>query len=156
MLRAQDAIRNTLNTNKRSLMMTAAAIALGAVIMYLFYVKILKPRINSTYTANKEFVNQGDDNNTVDLLYFYTTWCPYCKKARPEWDKFRSQWEEKGIDGYKLHFKEVDCDINESLADKYKVDGYPTIKMVKNGEVMDYDAKPEQDTLNRFLKSYFS
>ena len=40
MLRAQDAVRNTLNTNKRSLMVTAAAIALGAIIMYLFYVKI--------------------------------------------------------------------------------------------------------------------
>jgi thiol-disulfide isomerase/thioredoxin len=156
MLRAQSAIQNTFNTNKRALMVTAAAIALGAIIMYLFYVKILKPRISSTYTANKEFVNKGDDDNTVDLLYFYTTWCPYCKKARPEWDKFRSQWEEKGIDGYKLQFTEVDCDINESLADKYKVDGYPTIKMVKNGKVMNYDAKPEQDTLNRFLKSYFS
>ena len=156
MLGAKSAIQRTLNTNKRSLMMTAAAVILGAIIIYLFYVKILKPRINSTYTANKEFVNKGDDDNTVDLMYFYTTWCPYCKKARPEWDKFRSQWEEKGIDGYKLKFTEVDCDINEALADKYTVDGYPTIKMVKNGKVINYDAKPEQDTLNQFLQSYFS
>ena len=157
MLGVKNAVGRTLKTNKGSLMKTACAVVLGAVIMYIFYVKVLKPRINSDYTANKEFVNKRDvKSDTVDLMYFYTTWCPYCKKARPEWDKFKSQWEEKGIDGYKLKFTEIDCDTNEALADKYNVDGYPTIKMVKNSKVIDYDAKPTQDTLNQFLKSYFS
>ena len=150
------AVGNTLRAKKRSLIVTTALVALGAVIMYGFYIKVLKPRLNSDYTANKEFIAKGEDDYTVDIIYFYTTWCPYCKKAKSEWDRFRSQWEEKGISGYKLKFTEVDCDINESLADKYKVDGYPTIKMIKQGKVIDYDAKPDQDTLNQFLKSYFS
>ena len=52
-----------------------------------------------------------------------------------------------------IKFSEVDCDINEAAADKYNVDGYPTIKMVKNKKVIDYDAKPELPSLNKFLKS---
>ena len=126
-------------------------------IVYLFYVKILKPYTQGGYKANKEIISAGaDDDTIVEIIYFYTTWCPYCKKAKPEWDKFRSQWEETGYSGHQLKFSEIDCDINETAADKYNVDGYPTIKMIKNKKVIDYDAKPNQDTLNQFLKTSFN
>ena len=153
MLGAKSAIQRTLNTNKRSLTITAAAVILGAIIIYLFYVKILKPRINSTYTANKEFVNKGDDDNTVDLMYFYTTWCPYCKKARPEWDKFKDSISSSGVNGVKIKFIEVNCEKEPGTAEKYDVAAYPTIKLVYDGKVIEYDAKTEVDTLKEFVKS---
>jgi len=90
-----------------------------------------------------------------ELFYFFTSWCPYCKKARVEWDKFKLEWNAKSIDGYTLKFQEIDCDINESLATKYNVTNYPTIKLIKDDIVIDYDAKPSVDSLTRFLTTSF-
>ena len=90
-----------------------------------------------------------------EFFYFYTAWCPYCKKAFVEWNKFKSEWNYKTLDGYTLKFQEVDCDINEALATKYNVDTYPTIKLVKDGVVIDYDAKPTLDSLTLFLSTNF-
>jgi thiol-disulfide isomerase/thioredoxin len=50
------------------------------------------------------------DTNTIltaDIYYFYTSWCPYCVKARPEWDKFKTFWEHKKKNGYNLIFSEL-------------------------------------------------
>jgi hypothetical protein len=37
--------------------------------------------------------------------------------------------------------------------DQYKIEGYPTIKLLKDGQVIEYDAKPSKDTLEQFLKT---
>ena len=42
---------------------------------------------------------------------------------------------------------------NRIIADKYDVSGYPTIKLLKDGQVIEYDAKPSKETLNQFLNT---
>lgn len=111
----------------------------------LIYVKYFKskPKVIST------------EEPVCEIMFFYTTWCPYCKKARPEWDKFKTPLNQIKRDGYLLIFTEIDCDKNEALANKYAVTGYPTIKLLKDDKITDYDAKPSVETLNAFLDSCF-
>lgn len=94
-------------------------------------------------------------DKTIDLYYFYTAWCPYCKKAFQEWNKFKAEWNQKTYEGYTIQFHEVDCDIQEALADKYQVTQYPTVKMVKDDAVIHFDAKPTVHSLTAFLTSSF-
>jgi thiol-disulfide isomerase/thioredoxin len=94
-------------------------------------------------------------DKTIDLYYFYTAWCPYCKKAFQEWNKFKAEWNQKVYEGYTIQFHEVDCDIQEALADKYQVTQYPTIKMVKDDAVIHFDAKPTIHSLTAFLTTSF-
>lgn len=94
-------------------------------------------------------------DKTIDLYYFYTAWCPYCKKSFQEWNKFKAEWNQKTYEGYTIYFHEVDCDIQESLADKYQVTQYPTVKMVKDDAVIHFDAKPTIHSLTAFLTSSF-
>ena len=94
-------------------------------------------------------------SNVCEMFYFYTTWCPYCKKSRVEWDKFKAEWGHKTYNGYVLQFQEIDCDTNESTAAKYNVTKYPTIKLIKDDMVIDFDAKPTVDSLTRFLSASF-
>ena len=42
------------------------------------------------------------------------------------------------------------------MADQYKVEGYPTIKLVKGNQVIEYDAKPSIEHLTEFLNSTLS
>jgi len=115
-------------------------------------------QLYTKYNTRKLIVVQGTGTKngsvkTCELFYFYTTWCPYCKKARPEWDAFRSEWEGKLKKGYYITFTEVDCDVDESTAKKYDVKSYPTIKLKCEGQVVEYDARPTKEDLNTFLNT---
>jgi thioredoxin-like negative regulator of GroEL len=50
-----------------------------------------------------------------------------------------------------VNFLEVDCDKDTTLAEKFKIKGYPTIKLVNGNQIIEYDAKPDKDTLIQFL-----
>ena len=75
----------------------------------------------------------------------------------PHWNEVKKQYDSKTINGYTLVFTEVDCSEEtpkiKKITDEYDVEGYPTIKLVKNGEVIDYDAKPTKETLEKFINS---
>jgi thiol-disulfide isomerase/thioredoxin len=117
------------------------------------YKQYVTPRINKNYVINKEFTAGSDPTNVVEIYYFYTTWCPHCKKATPEWQGFKDQIGENEFNGYRINFLEVDCDKDTTTADKFKVKGYPTIKLVNENQIIEYDAKPNKENLMEFLKS---
>jgi thiol-disulfide isomerase/thioredoxin len=96
-----------------------------------------------------------EEEKMCEVFFFYTKWCPYCKKARPEWDKFKAPLENTSREDYKFIFHEVDCDKDEALASKYNVVGYPTIKLLKDGKITEYDAKTSESTLHEFVNSCF-
>jgi len=103
--------------------------------------------------ANKEFLPKNNKNNdTATLYYFYTTWCPHCKTTTPHWESLKS--ETNGIvNNVNIIFREVDCDSDSTTADKFKIKEYPTFKLIHNNTIYNYDAKPEKDTLVKFLNS---
>lgn len=95
------------------------------------------------------------ESKVGDLYFFYTMWCPHCKRARSEWDKVKTEWSMKKPEGFTLYFHEIDCDVDENLCTKYNVTKYPTIKLIKGDEIIDFDAKPTLYSLNLFLQSSF-
>jgi thiol-disulfide isomerase/thioredoxin len=141
-----------------NIMYISAAIffILISVFVYYYYVK---PSLNPTYTANSERKHGGEEgsHNEAELMFFYTDWCPHCKTAKPDWAEVKAEYENKTINGYRIIFTEVNCttesDEVEKLMNKYKIEGYPTIKLLKDGQIIEYDAKPSKDTIIQFLNS---
>ena len=68
----------------------------------------------------------------------------------------KTEYNQQIFNGYKLNFIEVDGEENQELADKYKVEGFPTIKLVKGNQIIEYDAKPSVEHLKEFLNSTLS
>lgn len=145
-------------SNKKFLAILLVAVLFIAAAIYT-YRNYVRPRMDAAYVPNKEFIQQEDaDANSgygADLYYFYTEWCPHCKKARPTIVKLKEYIESKGgaINGVKVHVIEVDCEKDTATADKFKVEGYPTIKLAYQNKVIEYDAKPQMDTLIQFLET---
>ena len=68
--------------------------------------------------------------------------------------KFKSNYANgQKINGYTINFIEVDCDANEALATKFKIEGYPTIKLMKGNQIIEFDAKPDETSLQQFLSN---
>lgn len=119
------------------------------------YNNFVKPRISNTYQDNNEFIaNNNNESNKNATLYFFTAdWCPISKKAKPEWDKLKQEYERKMVNGHTIEFIEVDCDKEPELADQFKIDSYPTIILTSNNQVIEYDANVKYNTLIQFLNS---
>jgi thiol-disulfide isomerase/thioredoxin len=138
--------------DKKKLIIILVVIAIFIGLAYYVYTKHVSPKLNPDFVPNNELVQEGDSNE-AELYLFYTEWCPHCKKAKPIWEKLKSEYEGKTINGVIVHFKEVDCDKDEKTADQFNVEGYPTIKLVKDSQVIEYDAKPDYETLVEFLNT---
>ena len=116
------------------------------------YKKTISSKIKDTYAPNQEFISNSADKSAV-LYYFYTTWCPHCKKTMPIWDELVSELNNNELNGVTLTLIKVDCDKEQSLAESFNVQGYPTIKLVYGGKTIEYDAKLDKSTMMEFLNS---
>jgi thiol-disulfide isomerase/thioredoxin len=140
-------------------------IIIGAVILFsilaaVYYFYYVAPQNKAQYKANSEHLmkdNDSSNSKSAELLFFFADWCPHCKSAKPIWNDLKAQYENKTINGYKVIFTEVNCSEETAEVDKmmnqYNVEGYPTIKLLKDGQIIEYDAKPSKDTLNQFLNT---
>ena len=138
-------------------------IIIGAVILFsilaaVYYFYYIAPQNKAQYKANSEHISNDQPNcKNAELLFFFADWCPHCKTAKPIWNDLKTQYENKTINGYKVIFTEVNCSEETAEVDKmmnqYNIEGYPTIKLLKDGQIIEYDAKPSKDTLNQFLNT---
>lgn len=141
--------------NKKLVVLIVVAAIFIAVAIYT-YITYIKPRMNAAYVPNKEFV-QSDSSITenADLYFFYTNWCPHCKTAKPIMTKLEEYLKTRNnkINGININYIPVDCEEDTETSNKFNVEGYPTIKLVNGTKVIEYDAKPDLDTLKQFLDS---
>ena len=104
-----------------------------------------------------DVANDSNKKGTECIIYFFhADWCPHCKKALPEWESFKQTNDGKVINGYKINCVDVNC-TNEDDANttqyinKFNVEGYPTIKMLKDSKVIDFESRITTSSLNSFL-----
>lgn len=98
--------------------------------------------------------SMGEHGKNAQFYFFYTDWCPHCKKAKPEVEKLKQTYSNgQKINGYTLSFVDVDCEAQPDIANEFKIEGYPTIKLIKGNQVIDFDAKPEYKTFEQFLST---
>ena len=147
------------------MLLYAAVIALFAVAGYWAYVNYISPMLGANSGVKQGSSKVDDEENSgsagvkfedapvAELYLFKTDWCPHCKRAQPIFESMKTEYENKLVNGTRVLFKVVDCEQEPSLADKFKIEGYPTIKLVKGNQVIEYDAKPEKDTLMEFLQT---
>jgi thiol-disulfide isomerase/thioredoxin len=153
MSRIKSAGASTFSSSTLILLMVFILFIVIAAFFYFYYVSP-----STKYNANNEQQSSDDtQKGTAELLFFYADWCPHCKTAKPVWNSLKTEYQNKTVHGYKILFTEVNCSEETAEVDKlmtqYNVEGYPTIKLLKDGTVIDFDAKPTQENLNQFLNT---
>ena len=75
------------------------------------------------YIKKKDKIKGADDvanlkgaaKKNVLIRLFYTDWCPHCQSAMPEWNNFKSKYDNQLANDYLLTIKEVDCSDEDSV-----------------------------------------
>jgi len=144
-------VKTTANNQFMLMFVLVIFFLIASVYVYRTYVT---NSISKKYVTNNEFSNKNDQEITsADIYFFYTEWCPHCKTAKPIWAEFKKQMGNKTVNGISLNFFEVDCDKDSETSDKFNVKGFPTIKLLKGNQIIEYDAKPSTVNLIEFVNT---
>jgi thiol-disulfide isomerase/thioredoxin len=118
---------------------------------YKWFVQSTVENLGTADLANDTSNREGD----AELIFFFADWCPHCTRAKPDWDKFKNNFNNKKVGTYNLTCTDVDCsEGNSPLIQEYSVDGYPTVILKKDGERIDYDASISEDNLQQFITQF--
>jgi len=145
-------------------------IILGIVVFFIMltlwvYKNHVVPKLNPKFVTDKEFVNEENDEKgykDATLMYFYADWCPHCKAAKPHLDEIKNKYNVsqggKKINDYSINFEYVNCSEDQDPAvidkmNKYKIEGFPTIKLKYDNKLAEMDAKPDKETIELFLST---
>lgn len=133
-------------------------VILFAIVGIFIYFYFVSPQLTAKFHPNSEHnTTDTQGGKSAELLFFFADWCPHCKAAKPIWNELKTEYQNKTINGYQVVFTEIDCSEETAEVDKmmnqYNIEGYPTIKLLKDGQVIEYDAKPSKETLTQFLNT---
>lgn len=125
--------------------------------VYLYF-SVFKKSLSPLFKPNSERVpDDGSAKGTAEILVFTTDWCPHCTAAKPAIEDIERQYNNTTVNGHKIIITRVDCTDEspevEAKMNELGVEGFPTIKMIKDGQVIEFDAKPTKDNLEQFINT---
>jgi len=82
------------------------------------------------------------------LVAFVAPWCGHCKNLHPQWESAAAE-----LDGQPVHVGRVDATAAQGIAQQYGVQGYPTIKLFKDGTQEDYQGGRTSSDIVTYLQT---
>jgi thiol-disulfide isomerase/thioredoxin len=147
---ALTSIRSAIVGNSKTIGTVIIILAIIGGIVYYLITNDMIPGLTKFFQQSQGVTPAPDGigdtgGKNAQLYLFKVDWCPHCKSAKPIFDDVEKELKGKPIN--------VDCEAEPDMADKFKIEGYPTIKLVKDGEVIEYDAKPDKEKILEFLNT---
>lgn len=97
----------------------------------------------STHTIDQQ-IAQG-----IWMIEFYAPWCGHCKSLKPVWAEFATA--SKG----KVNVAKVDCTVDRDLATRFGIRGFPTIKLLRDGKMYDFNQRRTVNDFSTFAEKTY-
>ncbi|CAG9766876.1 unnamed protein product [Ceutorhynchus assimilis] len=122
-------------------------------------IPVSNPAPVEQWTSDPAIIKLNDSNfktelqqNQFVLVMFYAPWCGHCNKMKPEYVTAAQQLEAEGL---KKCLAVIDCTENPQTMQTYEIQGFPTIKLFKNGKfITEYTGKRTTEAIKTFIKQY--
>ncbi|KAI8462949.1 MAG: protein disulfide isomerase [Monoraphidium minutum] len=100
--------------------------------------------VKLTADSYDDSINDGK----VYFVKYFAPWCGHCKRLAPTWAELAEQYK----DSDSIAIAHVDCTTDRDVCTDAEIKGYPTLKVLHNGEeVKAYRGARELDALKKFI-----
>eukprot|EP01130_Rhizamoeba_saxonica_P016439 TRINITY_DN75_c0_g1_i2.p1 TRINITY_DN75_c0_g1~~TRINITY_DN75_c0_g1_i2.p1 ORF type:complete len:192 (+),score=42.80 TRINITY_DN75_c0_g1_i2:25-600(+) len=114
----------------------------GAVLLCLLAMVMIGQCSNVVVLTDSDFFDKVEEGEW--LLEFYAPWCGHCKRLAPTYEEVADTLQGT------TNVAKIDCTVQNVLANKFGIRGFPTIKFLKDGVVYDYSGDRGHDSLVEF------
>lgn len=118
----------------------------AGIVLIILAIVIIILSTRDNYTEPKQ--NTLKDDKYIVYL-FYAPWCGACKRFKPVWEQVRRRRRE-GL------MREIDCDANPEMAQKYAIRHFPTIRVYDDSGklIKEYDGDRDEESFEKFVVQY--
>ena len=90
---------------------------------------------------------KGGGDDKIDIILFKGEYCGHCKRFMPVWNTLNKYY----VNDSRYNFLTYDAEKNKDIFNQYKIDGVPTIYVLKGNDKKMYDGPRDLDSLKSFL-----
>lgn len=99
-------------------------------ILHMFY----NPINSGAVQLTSENMDMTLASNELVFINFYAEWCRFSNLLQPIFDEAADKVKEAFPEAGKVVMGKVDCDRETSIASRFHISKYPTLKIVRNGQ----------------------
>lgn len=124
-----------------------------AVIIIYYLVWGVMPGASVMSVTEPPTTNNGLDEKQAKFMFFYTTWCPWSKKAQQPWASLKEFQKNtpKTYGGNTVIFEEINAESESGKSALYGIKAYPTFKLETKDKVYEMLGKPSVAAFRAFL-----
>lgn len=120
--------------------------------MRTFSLLVLTLVITSVWASDVIDLTKDSFQTTVNpellmLVEFFAPWCGHCKALAPQYEEAATLLKPNNI-----KLAKVDCTAETELCSSHGVNGYPTLKVFRNGTPTDYSGTRKTDGIVSYMK----
>eukprot|EP00043_Microstomoeca_roanoka_P020815 m.254116 g.254116 ORF g.254116 m.254116 type:complete len:531 (+) comp17707_c0_seq1:3-1595(+) len=121
-----------------------AAVLSAAVVLLLSSCAFAFEKEDGVIIATDSNFDDVVKQNEFALVEFYAPWCGHCQALAPEYAKAARQLESSGSP---VVLVKVDCTSEEKLAERFEIQGFPTLRFFRNGVDSEYSGGRTADEI---------
>lgn len=127
-------------------------LVIAAIVIY-YTVWGIMPGASVMSVTEPPMTNNGLEENQAKFMFFYTTWCPWSKKAQQPWASLKEVHKNtpKKYGNTTVVFEEVNAENEKGKSALYGIKGYPTFKLETKDKVYEMLGKPSVPAFRAFL-----
>ena len=138
---------------KGTLFFVMALIISGIIILMTTNAKEMFTTMKSDEINTSKDLDKYTKKYDVVIVKFRVSWCGYCKKLAPIWERLNKKHDESTLkSGRTVKLVSLDCDKHKKLAKSHGIQGFPTIKIFKEDRVYEYNDANTFKELDKFIK----
>jgi len=99
------------------------------------------------------------DSNTIIVILFYVDWCPHCRTVKPAWGRLVNRLNNTQVNGKNVVVQACNAEgteIEKQVANTQNIQGYPTIKAIKNNGAAEHNGPRTEEGIEAFINSQCS
>jgi len=107
-----------------------------------------KPPPEAVLTLTQDNFDETVNNAELILVEFYAPWCGHCKQLAPEYEKAAKELQNHDPP---IPLAKVDATVENTLATRFGISGYPTLKIFRHGKVSEFKGDRTKKAIVKYM-----